>query len=82
MTMTFGEPTTTATVQLTLTPIGAGEWLIHDERFGRADPRCLVAFIREDPGADVEVVWLGRISPAGAFANADAVLAAAVAASS
>lgn len=91
MSIAFEEPDTTVetTVETTadgparlrLTLIGAGEWLIHDERFGRHDPRCLVAFVREEADADLDVVWLGPVSPAGRYRTTKEVLAAAVAAS-
>lgn len=75
MTMTFEQSTTAA--ELRLTPIGAGEWLIHDVRRTTDDPRCLVAFVREEAGKEADVVWLGRVSAAGSFRTAEAVLAAA-----
>lgn len=77
MTMTFEEPTTTA--DLRLTPIGPGEWLIHDVRYTPDNPACLVAFVREEAGKEADVVWLGPLTPPGSFPSADAVLRAAVA---
>lgn len=68
-----------ARTDLQLTSIGEHEWLIHDERFPREDPRCLVAFVH-DEGADVDVVWMGGRNPAGPFGSVDDVLRAAIAA--
>jgi hypothetical protein len=63
---------------LRLTQIGEHEWLIHDARYPREDPRCLVAFVNDQAG-DVDVIWLGAHAPVGPFASVDAVLQAALA---